>query len=62
VSGYERVARAESFGAYIVHSMAELANDNQKLHDLLEALSIEELRMLADSTQRLNTEAGTWLY
>jgi hypothetical protein len=48
--------------ANIIRSFAELVNDRQKLHDFLVTLSIEELRILADCTERISTEAGAWLY
>jgi hypothetical protein len=52
----------EFSAANIIRSFTELANDRQKLHDFLVNLSIEELRILADCTERINTEAGAWLY
>lgn len=57
MSGYKPIMEPEFPAANIIRSFAELANDRQKLHDFLVNLSIEELRILADCTERINTEA-----
>lgn len=62
MSGYKPIMEPEFSAANIIRSFTELANDRQKLHNFLVNLSIEELRILADCTERINTEAGAWLY
>lgn len=62
MSGYKPIMEPEFPASNIIRSFAELANDRQKLHDFLVTLSIEELRILADCTERISTEAGAWLY
>ena len=57
MSGYKPIMEPEFPAANIIRSFAELANDCQKLHDFLVNLSIEEIRILADCTERINTEA-----
>jgi hypothetical protein len=62
MSGYKPITKPEFPAANIIRSFAELVDDRQKLHDFLVTLSIEELRILADCTERISTEAGAWLY
>ena len=58
----EQAMDIESFGTNILEFFTELAGDNQKLHNFLQGLSIEELRTLADSLQHINAEAEAWLW
>ena len=62
MGGPEPVMEIEAFYRNLVCSLAALARDNSKLHDVLISLSTEELRTLAESTRRINDEAETWLY
>jgi hypothetical protein len=62
MGGPEPVVEIEVSYRNLVCSLAVLARDNSKLHDVLESLSTEELRTLAESTRRINDEAETWLY
>jgi hypothetical protein len=62
MGGPEPVVKTEAFYRNLVCSLAVLARDHGKLHDVLKSLSTEELRTLAESTRRINDEAETWLY
>jgi hypothetical protein len=59
---HELFMETEVFYGSLVRSLAALARDDQKLRDVLESLSTEELRTFADSTSRINYEAEAWLY
>jgi hypothetical protein len=62
MGGNELFLETEVSYRNLVCSLAVLAGDHGKLHDVLKSLSTEELRTLAESTRRINDEAETWLY
>ena len=62
MGGRELFVETEVSYRNLVCSLAVLATDNSKLRDVLNSLSTEELRTLAESTRRINYEAETWLY